>query len=215
MLVIVDVLLAIVAGVAGGWLEISRAGQDAGYLVAAQVVAAGILLLRRRRPFTAALSIAAISLFVPAWATFFMPYAVIVHGRGRRQWAVIAALTVAFLVGARAWTIDDPFSAPAVILISTLLGLYVRARRNLLAEHAGKARADERIRLAGEMHDVVTHRINLIVLQAGALRVSTTDPDARAAAEQLRVAGCEVLAELRDLVGVLRDGTGSRWWAAR
>ncbi|MDG4757269.1 histidine kinase [Micromonospora sp. WMMD710] len=100
--------------------------------------------------------------------------------------------------------------------------MYVGARRRLVAELTGRAeraererlllaeqaRADERTKLAGEMHDVVTRRINLMVLQAGALRVSTTDPAARLAAEELRVAGCQALAELRDLVGVLRTGDG-------
>jgi signal transduction histidine kinase len=90
----------------------------------------------------------------------------------------------------------------------------VRAERErlLLAE---QARVDERIRLAGEMHDVVTHRINLMVLQAGALRIGTADPAVRAAAEELRVAGCQALAELRDLVGVLRDGDQPSPGAAR
>jgi signal transduction histidine kinase len=186
------------------------------------VAAAAMLLVRRRRPGSAALTIAVISLFAPAWAAVVVPYSVTAHGRGARwrQWAVIAALTVAFLVGAQAWAIDDPFTAPVVILFSALLGMYVRARRSLVAELtdraeraererlllAEQARADERVRLAGEMHDAVTHRINLMVLQAGALRVSTTDPAARSAAEELRVAGCEALAELRDLVGVLRGG---------
>ena len=96
--------------------------------------------------------------------------------------------------------------------------MYFRARRTLVAELtdraeraereqlllAEQARADERVRLAGEMHDMVTHRINLMVLQAGALRVTAPDPAARAAAEELRVAGCQALTELRDLVGVLR-----------
>jgi signal transduction histidine kinase len=127
---------------------------------------------------------------------------------------------VAFLVGMHAWAVDDPFTAPTVIFGSALLGMYFNARRSLVAELtdraeraererlllAEQARADERIRLAGEMHDVVTHRINLMVLQAGALRVSSTDPAARTAAEELRVAGCQALAELRDLVGVLRTG---------
>jgi signal transduction histidine kinase len=54
------------------------------------------------------------------------------------------------------------------------------------------------------MHDVVTHRISLMVLQAGALRMTAADPVTRVAAEELRVAGVQALDELRDLVGVLR-----------
>ncbi|WFE48366.1 histidine kinase [Verrucosispora sp. WMMD1129] len=230
--VAVDMFLVVVAAVVGAGLEL--ADPDVGTklipaptqaYVAAQVLAAAMLLLRRRHPYTAASIIAVISLFAPAWAAVLVSYAVTAHGDGRRrrQWSVIALLTVAFLVGARAWDIDDPFTAPIVIVFGAVLGLYVRARRGLLAELtdraeraererlllAEQARADERIRLAGEMHDVVTHRINLMVLQAGALRVSTTDPTARAAAEELRVTGCQALAELRDLVGVLRSEGGT------
>ncbi|WP_328472999.1 histidine kinase [Actinoplanes sp. NBC_00393] len=227
--VAVDVLLAGVAAAVGSGLELADPDLATKHLAAptwvyvtAQVAAAAMLLVRRRHPYTAALVIAAISLFAPAWAAVLVPYAVTAYGAGGRwrQWASIAALTVAFLVGAQAWAIEDPFTAPAVIVFSALLGMYFRARRSLVAQLtdraeraererlllAEQARADERIRLAGEMHDVVTHRINLMVLQAGALRVSTTDPAARVAAEELRVAGCQALAELRDLVGVLRRG---------
>ncbi|MFD4232234.1 sensor histidine kinase [Streptomyces sp. NPDC058545] len=73
--------------------------------------------------------------------------------------------------------------------------------RHLLAE---QARTEERARLAGEMHDVVTHRVSLMVLQAGALRITATDEVTRQAAEELRAAGCQALDELRDLVGILR-----------
>jgi signal transduction histidine kinase len=69
---------------------------------------------------------------------------------------------------------------------------------------AAQARAEERARLAGEMHDVVTHRVSLMVLQAGALRVTAPDEPTRKAAEELRAAGCRALDELRDLVGILR-----------
>jgi signal transduction histidine kinase len=99
-----------------------------------------------------------------------------------------------------------------------LLALYFTARHEVLqglrdrAERAeqeryllaGQARAEERARLAGEMHDVVTHRVSLMVLQAGALGITATDEATRQAAEELRAAGCQALDELRDLVGILR-----------
>ncbi|MCW2901701.1 MAG: Two-component system sensor kinase, partial [Streptosporangiaceae bacterium] len=87
-----------------------------------------------------------------------------------------------------------------------LLGLVERAERAERERHllAEQARAEERARLAGEMHDVVTHRVSLMVLQAGALRVTATDETTRQAAEELRAAGCQALDELRDLVGILR-----------
>src|SRR4029453_18311219 len=64
--------------------------------------------------------------------------------------------------------------------------------------------AEERARLAGEMHDVVTHRVSLMVLQAGALRVTITDEPIRKTAGEQRAPGCLARDELRDLVGVLR-----------
>nr|WP_260408616.1 histidine kinase [Planomonospora venezuelensis] len=70
---------------------------------------------------------------------------------------------------------------------------------------AEQARLEERARLAGEMHDVVTHRVSLMVLRAGALRTVARDEEVRAAVEELRQVGCQALEELRDLVGVLRS----------
>ena len=60
------------------------------------------------------------------------------------------------------------------------------------------------------MHDVVTHRVSLMVLQAGALRMTAPDEATRQAAEDLRAAGCQALDELRDLVGILRAASGRR-----
>jgi signal transduction histidine kinase len=54
------------------------------------------------------------------------------------------------------------------------------------------------------MHDVVTHRVSLMVLQAGALGITAPDEATRQAAEELRAAGCQALDELRDLVGILQ-----------
>lgn len=108
-----------------------------------------------------------------------------------------------------------------------LLGLYVRARRRLVeslreradglerelellaekaAERAERARAEERTRIARDMHDVVAHRVSLMVVHAAALKaVAQKDPDkASASAEMLGDLGRLALTELRQMLGVLR-----------
>ncbi|MCY1137131.1 histidine kinase [Actinoplanes sp. Pm04-4] len=206
----IDVALALTAAVAGVVLEL----RDPGWFpVAAQIAGAGSLLVRRRWPYVTAGVLVVLNVFVPVWATVLAPYALVAFTGERarwRPWAATGLLVVTFLIGARAWQIADPFSAPLVLLCSALLGLYARARASLAAEATRRAteqaRADERVRLAGEMHDVVTHRLNLMVLQAGAMRMTAPDDTTREAADELRTAGVQALAELRDLVGVLRDG---------
>jgi signal transduction histidine kinase len=67
--------------------------------------------------------------------------------------------------------------------------------------------AEERARIARELHDVVTHHINLVVLQAMA-GSGLLDTDAEKAREPLAVierSGREALAEMRRLLGVLRS----------
>jgi signal transduction histidine kinase len=137
----------------------------------------------------------------------------------RRQVLLVTAV-LAVLAG-RPWHADwstTPLGLLTTVLPS-VLSLYFQARRELLRslrdravraereQHllAEQARAEERRRLAGEMHDVVTHRLSLMVLHAGALGVTSTDPAVRAAAEGIRGEGSRALDELRDLVGVLRD----------
>jgi signal transduction histidine kinase len=138
----------------------------------------------------------------------------------RRAIEAFAAVAVLAVVTARPWQPSAAVITVGVlrILFGPLLAMYVVTRRRLVqalterAERAEReqqllaeqARAEERARLAGEMHDVVTHRVSLMVLQAGALRVTAPDEPTRKAAEELRVAGCRALDELRDLVGILR-----------
>jgi len=78
-----------------------------------------------------------------------------------------------------------------------------RERENELAAHT--VLTQERTRLAREMHDVVSHQVSLIAVQAGALRMTSTDPTTRETAATLRTLAAKTLTELREMVAVLRD----------
>jgi signal transduction histidine kinase len=72
--------------------------------------------------------------------------------------------------------------------------------------HADAGRAEERARLAREMHDVVSHQITLIAMQAGALQAQAQDGPALETAQVIRQLSTRTLEELRSLVSVLRSG---------
>ncbi|MFI9270056.1 sensor histidine kinase [Kitasatospora sp. NPDC052896] len=76
----------------------------------------------------------------------------------------------------------------------------------LLAE---RVLATERARLAREMHDVVSHQVSLISVQAGGLQVSTADPFTAQTAGTIRELSVRTLQELRQMVGVLRAAGGA------
>ncbi|MFF4254409.1 sensor histidine kinase [Streptomyces sp. NPDC001663] len=136
------------------------------------------------------------------------------------------------------WKLGDwfvPFAAITTAIGMTapplLLGLYVGARRRLmeslreradslerelqlLAERAEEraewARNEERTRIAREMHDVVAHRVSLMVVHAAALQaVARKDPEkAVKNAALVGDMGRQALTELREMLGVLRSGDG-------
>jgi signal transduction histidine kinase len=56
------------------------------------------------------------------------------------------------------------------------------------------------------MHDVVSHQVSLIALQAGALRVTADSPATREIAATIRTLATRTLDELRVMIGVLRSG---------
>ncbi|MFI5667244.1 sensor histidine kinase [Streptomyces sp. NPDC051704] len=119
------------------------------------------------------------------------------------------------------------FVAVALTVPPVLLGLYIGARRRLMEslheradslerelslladraeERAEWARTEERTRIAREMHDVVAHRVSLMVVHAAALEaVAAKDPE-RAAKNAALVGdmGRQALTELREMLGVLR-----------
>ncbi|MEO3874419.1 histidine kinase [Nonomuraea sp. B12E4] len=125
--------------------------------------------------------------------------------RGVPQWSPVIILALAALAYP-----DLPLllRTEAVIALAALYGMYTSVRERLRRELAERAERVERERLAGEMHDVVTHRVSRMVLQAGVLAVASRDERARAAAEELRATGCEALEELRHMTALLRRGPG-------
>ncbi|MFI7453257.1 sensor histidine kinase [Nonomuraea sp. NPDC049714] len=68
------------------------------------------------------------------------------------------------------------------------------------------ARAEERSRIARELHDVVAHHVSVMTVQAAAARkVLAADPElAREALSAIESTGRTAMAEMRDIVGVLR-----------
>ncbi len=117
--------------------------------------------------------------------------------------------------------------AVAISVPPAILGLYIGAKRRLLValreraegletelslladqahERARRARVEERTRIAREMHDVVAHRVSLLVVHAGALeRVVHKDPERAAqSAKLMGDIGRQALDELRQILGVLR-----------
>lgn len=117
------------------------------------------------------------------------------------------------------WTVDLVYLWPVLLIgigISFLLG---RARRQRIDQDrsATLAVAEERVRIARELHDIVAHGVSLMTIQiAAARRVAQTKPEAAdqalAAAEQ---AGRQSLAELRSLLAVLRSADASLGAASR
>ncbi|MFH8346255.1 sensor histidine kinase [Streptomyces sp. NPDC018045] len=126
--------------------------------------------------------------------------------------------------------------AAVVALVVTappvLWGLYVGARRRLVEslreradglerelslladraeERAEWARNEERTRIAREMHDVVAHRVSLMVVHAAALQaVALKDPEkASRNAALVGDMGRQALTELREMLGVLRTAEGA------
>lgn len=130
-----------------------------------------------------------------------------VHSR-RWPWAGPAVLAVALapLMGhldrLPFTTGEVPF---LVIGAAALAGFAVRAQAQKAATAQAAALRADRANIARELHDVVTHRVTLMVVAAGAARMLLPEPEGPAAA-QLKViesGGRQALNELRGLLGLL------------
>lgn len=109
-----------------------------------------------------------------------------------------------------AWQLVQVTVVVAGTVAAWALGRFVSVRTAWVSELAERGAADERRRIAREMHDVVAHSLAVVVSHAEAGRlVVVREPD-RAAAILDTIAGTgrEALTEMRGLLGVLRGSSG-------
>ncbi|RAG86601.1 two-component sensor histidine kinase [Streptacidiphilus pinicola] len=207
---------------------------SSGTQMATSLLAAAALLLRKRWPLLVLLATLPGMELSQIWlAPMFAVYSVAV--RHRNRWAIgfgglLVALTqfipwpvTDFALG---WDRTTALAALYALLAAAApiaLGMLVTTRRELAVRldelTRGQERerrllaqsvlSTERARLAREMHDVVSHQVSLISIQAGALQVRANDPEAsKETARTIRGLAVKTLEELRQMVGVLRAASG-------
>lgn len=151
-----------------------------------------------------------------------------------RRRTIVCCVLLLFVAGLGPWlpTEEEPFNFEDALfgLLSAAMlsagpaatGRLVRTRAQLsdrLAELARtrererellseRAVVEERARLAREMHDLVSHQVSMISLQAGALQVTSAEPGSQEIGRAIHGLSVSTLEELRHLVGVLRAPRG-------
>ena len=199
------------------------------------LVATGAVGWRRRAPFVTSLvvsvSIAAMAL-TPEQPSVFGEYLAVmltaytVAERCELSLAVLGGLALVGGVVAHDLASPDYSSAGAIggdLVVPALIWgvgriVHVQYRRvdqsqELVAqlerdghELARLAVAAERAHLARELHDVVTHSVSVVVIQAqGAQRVLDGQPEVRQSLTDIESAGRTALTEMRRMLGLLRD----------
>jgi signal transduction histidine kinase len=190
------------------------------------------LAARRRFPGTvlalcvaSGLAVAALGLspIILGLAILVAVYSVAAYGD---RWVSLAGLAAAELGSAAVQLTPGRFQTPTVVSnalvigAAWLLGHFVGVRRaytarlertaeleRTRAEQARRAVAEERLRLARELHDVVAHSISVIAVQSGVgAHVAQTQPEEAAKAlAAIEATSRAALIELRRLLGVLRQ----------
>jgi signal transduction histidine kinase len=204
--------------------------------VAASAVTAVAVAARRVRPLAVFAVVLALNTMVtaigasgnPAAAVAFSLYTVAVSQPPRRSLAALAGALV-LTMGAEAYsglarrpalpwqTLQDLLAASALIIAAAwAIGAAAREQRRYAARAAGqlaeRAVADERLRIARELHDVIAHSMTLITAKAAVTNylIDTRPEEARSALGVIEATGRTALVEMRHMLGVLRADGNSR-----
>jgi signal transduction histidine kinase len=199
----------------------------------AAVTMAGLILVRRRWPLPVLTVSAVLAVLVVAWTaeaggfiatTVVAMYTVAGHTRRATAWLAGVLTALALYVAIVAWSGEGWFGPVGVVAwigMATAIGDATRTRREYVAaieerarraeetrdEEARRRVAEERVRIARELHDVVAHHIAVINVHAGLAEHSVrTRPDqAEASLANVRQAAHTVLDELATILTVLRQ----------
>ncbi|WP_067794044.1 sensor histidine kinase [Actinomadura formosensis] len=228
-----DVFLAVSLAAGDGvflWFADQKFWLPPPVVSACSVVLGLALVVRRSHPVGLALFLLVFGTITGAgvFAVLVVLYSLAAYTASRWTVLTIAAVTyIAALAFPSPTATADNFAVQAIfgiafIAVPVLLGLYMGARKQLLAslqeraarlereQHllAERARGEERTRIAREMHDVVANRISVMVVHAGALKaIAARDPERAAeTATIIGDMGRQALEELRHVIGVLRQG---------
>src|SRR5512133_2059520 len=141
-------------------------------------------------------------------------YSLAVYGRSAllSMSALLAAAALTAGVKTNTWPpLPERAGAFAILLPIGLFGDAIRAARSRARAADQRAEAlkrEQQARIARELHEVVSHHVSVMTIQAGAAgKVLDADPEqARSALSAIEASGRETMTELRHLLGVLTPG---------
>lgn len=211
---LVSTLLQLVRVQPGAGQEPSPLAEVTGSLL---VVAGGAALLARRsRPMPVMVAVAAVHLLQVLLQGPVLPVLLTVaayssarHGppaRGTMVALASSAVALAPLVLTGDASIVPLYAS--LVLVAVLAGALGAAGSARVASLAREAAAEERLRIARDLHDIVGHGMTAINVQAGAARMALdagAEAQVRNALSTIEQASHEVLREARWLVGLMRD----------
>ncbi|MGF1430480.1 sensor histidine kinase, partial [Kitasatospora sp. LaBMicrA B282] len=226
---LVDTLLALVSAAVSWWAVHNDDVRWPWWAYALAVGCSVPLPWRRRAPFAVFCASSTVSAVMGVYAHSAQPqisvYGILVIytladlGREWQRWLMLAILVPAQFLGTR--SMNGMIFSEVTAVGSFLLGTAMRELRQLARVEADRARevglraasdaaravAEERGRIAREMHDILAHAVSLMVIQAeaGPLVVHRDPEKAVRTFDTIADAGRDAMVQLRRVLGVLKE----------